>query len=324
MMAARLMFAAAVAGIAGGANAQGAGTDFPVRPIRIVVPFAPGGGTDITARIVGQRLNEAWGQPVVNDNRPGAGTMVGTEIVQKAPADGYTMMIASASHALNPSLYRKVNYDPIRDFQAVTLAVSFSFLLASNPSLPVQSVRELVALAKAQPGKLTFASSGTGSTNHLAGELFRVMAGINMIHVPYKGGGPAMNDVIGGQVSYMFGTVLETLPQARAGRLRALAVSSAKRASFAPELPTVAEAGVPGYDVTGWYGFLVPAATPKPVVDKLNREITRILDLPAVRERFTGLGAEPWPTPSDKAQAFIAAEVARWGRIIREAGIRAE
>jgi tripartite-type tricarboxylate transporter receptor subunit TctC len=324
MKLAGLVMAAAGVFTAGSVLAQGAGAEFPVRPIRIVVPFAPGGGTDITARIVGQRLNEAWGQPVVNDNRPGAGTMLGTEIVQKAPPDGYTMMIASASHALNPSLYRKVHYDPLRDFQAVTLAVSFSFLLAANPSLPAQSVRELVALAKAQPGKLTFASSGTGSTNHLAGELFRVMAGLDLIHVPYKGGGPAMNDVIGGQVSYMFGTVLETLPQARAGRLRALAVSSGKRASFAPELPTVAEAGVPGFDVTGWYAFLVPAATPKPVVERLNREITRILDLPAVRERFTTLGAEPWPTPADRAQAFIGTEVTRWRKVIQDAGIRAD
>jgi len=319
---ASLLSLAAVA--ASCAHAQGSGADFPSRPIRLIVPFAPGGGTDITARIVGQRLSEAWSQPVVIDNRPGAGTMVGTEIVQKAPADGHTLMIASASHALNPSLYRKVSYDPLRDFHAVTLAVSFSFLLAANPALPVQNVRELVALAKSQPGKLAYASSGTGSTNHLAGELFRVMTGTQLIHVPYKGGGPAMNDVIGGQVSFMFGTVLETLPQAKAGRLRALAVSSAKRAKFAPDLPTVAEAGVPGYDVTGWYAFLVPAATPKPVLERMNREMTRILDLPAVRERFTALGAEPWPTPAADAQAFIAKEVKRWGTVIREAGIRAD
>jgi tripartite-type tricarboxylate transporter receptor subunit TctC len=185
---------------------------YPTKPIRIIVPFAPGGGTDLTARLVGQRLAERFGQPVVMDNRPGAGTMLGTELTQKAVADGYTLMIASASHAINPTLYRKVNYDPIRDFSPITLAISFPFVIAANPAVPVRNVKELIAHAKANPGRISYGSSGTGSTNHLAGELFKAMAGIDLLHVPYKGGGPAMNDAIGGQVSMIFGTVLETMP----------------------------------------------------------------------------------------------------------------
>jgi tripartite-type tricarboxylate transporter receptor subunit TctC len=297
---------------------------YPTRPVRIIVPFAPGGGTDLTARLVGQRVAERVGQPVVIDNRPGAGTMLGTELTQKSAPDGYTLMIASASHAINPTLYRKVNYDPIRDFAPVTLAISFPFVIAAHPAVPVRSVKELIAHARANPGRISYASSGTGSTNHLAGELFKSMAGIDLLHVPYKGGGPAMNDAIGGQVSMIFGTVLETMPQVRAGKLRGLAVSSAKRAAFAPDLPTAAEDGLPGYDVTGWYAFLAPAGIDRAVLAKLNREITGALEFPAVREKLLALGAEPWPTSSQQAQAFIAAEVARWGALIKAARISAE
>ena len=297
---------------------------YPSKPIRIVVPFAPGGGTDLTARVVGQRLTERTGQPVVIDNRPGAGTMLGTELTLKSPPDGYTFMIASASHAINPSLYRKVNYDPIRDFAPITLAISFPFIIAVHPSVPVRNVKELIAHAKANPGRLTYASSGTGATNHLAGELFKSMAGIDLLHVPYKGGGPAMNDTIGGQVSMIFGTVLETMPQVRAGRLRGLAVSSGKRAAFAPDVPTAAEDGLPGYDVTGWYAFLAPAGIDRGVLAKLNQEITSALTAPDIREKLLALGAEPWPTTPQAAQAFIAAEVGRWGRLIRGARITAD
>jgi tripartite-type tricarboxylate transporter receptor subunit TctC len=300
------------------------GESYPTRPIRMIVPFAPGGGTDLTARLVGQRVAERCGQPVIIDNRPGAGTMLGTELTQKSAPDGYTLMIASASHAINPTLYRKVNYDPIRDFAPVTLAISFPFVIAAHPAVPVRSVKELIAHARANPGRISYASSGTGSTNHLAGELFKSMAGIDLLHVPYKGGGPAMNDAIGGQVSMIFGTVLETMPQVRAGKLRGLAVSSAKRAAFAPDLPTAAEDGLPGYDVTGWYAFLAPAGIDRAVLAKLNREITGALEFPAVREKLLALGAEPWPTSSQQAQAFIAAEVARWGALIKAARISAE
>jgi tripartite-type tricarboxylate transporter receptor subunit TctC len=297
---------------------------FPTRPVRIIVPFAPGGGTDLTARIVGQQLSEQWGQPVIIENRPGAGTMLGTELTAKSAPDGYTLMIASASHAINPSLYRKVNYDPLRDFTALTMAISFPFVLAANPTVPIQSVKELIAYAKANPGKLSYASSGTGATNHLAGELFKSMAGINMLHVPYKGGGPAMNDVIGGQVQMLFGTVLETMPQVRAGKLKGLAVSSGKRAAFAPDLRTAAEDGLPGYDVTGWYAFLAPAGLKRPVLAKINHDMAAILASPAVKERLLSMGAEPWPTSSEKAQEFIGAEVVRWGKLIREARITAD
>ena len=305
------------------AAAQG-NTQYPSKPIRIIVPFAPGGGTDITARLVGQRLSERLAQPVIIDNRPGAGTMLGTELTQKAAADGYTLMLASASHAINPTLYRKVNYDPLRDFSPVSLAIAFSFALVVNPTVPVRSVKELIAYARANPKRIHYASSGTGATNHLAAELFRSMAGLELLHIPYKGGGPAMNDVIGGQVPMMFGTLLETMPQVRAGKLRGLAVSSAKRVAAAPELPAVAEDGLPGYDVTGWYAFLAPAGADRAVMEKLNQEVTGALEFPALKEKFLALGAEPWPTSRQVAQTFIASEVLRWGKLIKAARISAD
>lgn len=297
---------------------------WPIKPIRIIVPFAPGGGTDITARLVAQPLSEKLGQPVVIDHRPGAGTMLGTEIAAKAPADGYTLLLAAAPHAINPALYKQVKYDALRDFTAISMAITFPYVVAAHPSIPVQNIRELIAYAKANPGKLTYGTSGTGSTNHLAGELFMRMAGVQLTHVPYKGGGPALSDALGGHVALLFGTVLETLPQTRNGKLRGLAVSSGTRAAVAPELPTVAEGGVPGYDVTGWYAFLAPSGTPREVVKKLNEEITRILATPAVRERLLSLGAEPSPTTPEKAQEFISAELLRWDKLIKAARISAD
>ena len=275
------------------------------------------------SRLVAQRLTEAWGQQVIIDNRPGAGTMIGTEIVAKAPPDGYTLLIGAAAHSINPSLYSKVNYHPVRDFAPITLAVTFPFLLVVHPSVPVKSVQDLIAAAKASPGKYTFASSGSGNTNHLAGELLKITAGIDITHIPYKGGGPALTDLVGGQVTMMFGTVVETLPQARAGKVRGIAVSSTKRASFAPELPTVAET-VKGFDVTGWYVFLLPAGTPAPIVDKLNREMTRILEHPDVRQRLVTLGADPTPTSPQQTRDFIAHEAARWAKVIKQAGLKAD
>ena len=295
---------------------------YPNRPVRIIVPFAPGGGTDVTTRIVSTRLQEALRTPVVADYKPGAGTMIGTEFTARAPADGYTIMITSASHALNPALHGKVNYHPVNDFAAISMAISFPFVLAVTNSLPITNVTGLIAAAKAQPGKLAFASSGVGSTTHLAGEVFKSLTGVDMVHVAYKGGGPALTDVMAGQVPLTFATALETLPQVRAGKLRGLAVSSARRSAAAPELPTIAEAGVPGYDVTGWYVFLAPAATPRPIVERLNLEITRILQTPAVREQMLAVAAEPWPTSPAEAQEFIASETARWRQVIRQAQIR--
>ena len=319
-----LRFACLGAAIAISATGAHGAEPYPSKPIRIVVPFAPGGGTDLTARLVGQRVSERTGQPVVIDNRPGAGTMLGTELTLKSPPDGYTFMIASASHAINPSLYRKVNYDPIRDFAPISLAISFPFVIAVHPGVAVRNVKELIAYAKANPGRLTYASSGTGATNHLAGELFKTMAGIDLLHVPYKGGGPAMNDTIGGQVSMIFGTVLETMPQVRAGKLRGLAVSSGKRAAFAPDLPSASEDGLPGFDVTGWYAFLAPAGIDRAVLTRLNQEITAALTAPELKEKLLALGAEPWPTTPQKAQEFIAAEVVRWGTLIKGARITAD
>jgi tripartite-type tricarboxylate transporter receptor subunit TctC len=304
---------------AAGALAADVVPSYPSRPIRLVAPFAPGGGTDVVARLVAQRLTETFAQQVIIDNRPGAGTMIGTEIVAKAPPDGYTFLICAAAHSINPSLYSKVNYHPLRDFAAITMAVSFPFLFVVHPSVPAQNVQELIAAAKTR--KLTFASSGTGNTNHLAGEFFKMLAGVDIAHIPYKGGGPALTDVVGGQVSMMFGTVLETLPQAKAGKVKALAVSSAKRASFAPDLPTVGET-LRGFEVTGWYAFLLPGATPAAIVDKLNREITRILDMPEVKQRLVSLGSEPWPTSPQKASDFIAEEAVRWAKVIKRAGLK--
>jgi tripartite-type tricarboxylate transporter receptor subunit TctC len=304
------------------AHAQPADT-FPSKPFRLVVPFPPGGGTDILARIVGQQMTEAMGQPVVIDNRGGAAGMIGTEFAMKAPPDGHTILIAVTAYVINPTLYKKVNYDPLRDFIPVTLGISFPYVFVVHPSLPAKTVKDYIALAKAQPGKLTFASSGTGLSNHLAGELFKDMAGIDILHVPYKGGGPAMNDLLGGQVISTFGTVLQTLPQVRAGRLRALAVTSSKRMASAAEIPTIAEAALPGFEAIGWYAFMVPAGTPPAVVARLNREITRILDLPAAKDKLVAMGAEPAPTSAEKAREFIVAEVARWSRVVTKAGLKA-
>ena len=296
---------------------------WPVKPIRIVVPYPPGGGADILARLVSQHMSDTFGQPVITENRGGAGSMIGIEYVMKAPADGYTLLIATTAFVINPTLYKKVNYEPLRDFAPVSLGISFPYLLVVHPSLPAKNVRELIALAKARPGQITFASSGSGQANHLAGEMFKDAAGIDILHIPYKGGGPVLADMMGGQVLMTFGTVLQTLPQVRAGRLRGLAVSSAKRVAFAPELPTIAEAALPGLEATGWYSFALAAGAPAAAVGTLNREIVRILGLPAVKERLLELGTEPRPSSPEDAQKFYAAEFTRWSRVVVRAGLKA-
>ena len=295
---------------------------WPVKPIRIVVPYPPGGGAEILARLAATHMSNTFGQPVIVENRGGAGSMIGIEYVMKAPADGYTVLIATTAFVINPTLYKKVNYEPLRDFTGVSLGISFPYLLVVHPSLPAKNVRELIALAKARPGQITFASSGSGQANHLAGEMFKDAAGIDILHVPYKGGGPVLTDMMGGQVLMTFGTVLQTLPQVRAGRLRGLAVSSAKRVAFAPELPTIAEAALPGFEAIGWYSFAVPAGTPPSVIARLNQEIVRILGLPAVKERLLELGTEPRPSSPDEAQKFYAAEFTRWSRVVVRAGLK--
>lgn len=296
---------------------------FLVRPLRLVVPFAPGGGSDITARMVSQRLAENIKQSVIVDNRPGAAGMIGTELVARAPADGHTLLLAVPSHVINPALYRKVNYDALGDFVPVTMAISFPYILTVHPGVPAKTVKELVTLAKTQPGKLTFASAGIGLTNHLAAEMFKSATSIDIVHIPYKGGGPALNDLLGGHVSMIFGTVLETLPRARAGALRALAVTTPERVSFAPELPTVAEAaGLPSYQTTGWYTFLAPKGTPRPIVEFLNREMVKVLSVPAMKEKFVGLGAEPWPSTPDAARLFLTNELGRWSKLVNQLGLK--
>jgi tripartite-type tricarboxylate transporter receptor subunit TctC len=318
---ARIAVAAALAAAAAGALAQ----EFPVRPVKLVVPQSAGGGADILARTIGQKLSEAWGQSVVVDNRPGAAGIIGTEAVAKAPADGYTLLMGAIStHAINKSLYAKLPYDPVKDFAPVTLVATAPLLVVGHPSVPAGSTRELIALAKAKPGQLFFGSAGSGNSTHLAGELFKTMANVDLVHVPYKGATPAETDLIGGQVSVMFTSILSGLPHAKAGKMKALAVTSARRSSIAPDLPTVAETGLPGYDVNPWYGVFAPAGTPRDVVAKIHRDVVRALQLPDVKQRFATLGAEPVGNTTEQFAAFVDAEIAKWAKVVGDSGARAD
>ena len=298
--------------------------DYPVKPIRLVAPFAPAGTIDVLARAIGQRLTEAWGQPVVVENRPGAGGNIGTESVAKSAADGYTMLLISVGFASNPALYSKLPFDPIKDFAPVTLVATTQNVLIVHPSVPARSARELIQLAKSRPGQLNFGSSGTGTSQHLAGELFKSMAGVQMQHVPYRGSAPALTALIGGEVSLMFNNLLTALPHVKAGRLRALAVTSAERSPAAPEIPTMAESGLPGYDVSTWYGLLVPAGTPKEIVARLNAEVVRILNLPELKERLRSQGADVIPSTPDQFAAHIRQEMVKWAQVVRQSGARAD
>ena len=304
---------------AGGAVAQ----TFPSKPIRIVVPFTPGGPNDILARMIGQRYTAVWGQQTLVDNRPGGGTVIGTDIVAKAPADGHTLLMVSTSHAANPSLMSKLPFDTLRDFVSVGQAVSSPNVLVVHPSVPARNTRELLDIAKARPGQITFASGGSGAATHLAGELLKIMGGVEMTHIPYKGAGPAPIDLISGQVTWMFGTILPTIPHVRAGKLRALAVSGKRRAEVLPEVPTVAE-HVPGFEASSWYGVFAPAGTPAEVIIKLNQEMARALTPVEVRQRLAAEGTEVVAgNPEDFMQLFRA-EAAKWARVIKQAGIRLE
>ena len=296
---------------------------FPLKPIRIIVPFTPGGPNDILARMIGQRYTAAWGQQTVVDNRPGGGTVIGTDIVAKAPADGHTLLMVSTSHAANPSLMPKLPFDTLRDFVAVGQAVSSPNVLVVHPSVPAQTTGELIAIAKARPGQITFASGGSGAATHLAGELLKIMAGVEMTHVPYKGAGPATIDLISGQVTWMFGTILPTIPHVRAGKLRALAVSGKQRAAVLPEVPTVAERVV-GFEASSWYGVVAPAGTPADVIAKLNQEMVRALTPPEVRQRLAIEGTEVVAGNPEDFMNLFRAEVAKWARVVKQAGIRLE
>jgi tripartite-type tricarboxylate transporter receptor subunit TctC len=298
---------------------------YPTKPIRLVVPFPAGGATDILAREVAKHLTDAWGQSVVVDNRPGAGGNIGSELVAKAAPDGYTLEMGTVgTHAINASLYSKMPYDHVKDFVPVILVAGVPNVLEVNPALPVNSVQELIAYAKANPGKLNFASSGSGTSIHLSGELFKVMAGVQMTHVPYKGSAPALQDLIGGQVQLMFDNLPPSLPQIKAGKLRALAVTSAGRAPALPDTPTVAEAGLPGFEASSWFGVLAPAGTPPEIVNKLNAEIAKWLASPGAKEKLANVGANiAGGTPEDFAR-HIQAETTKWAKVVKESGAKVD
>jgi len=298
---------------------------YPDRPIRYVVPFAPGGPTDILSRAFAEPLSNALGTPVVVDNRGGAGGVVGTEIVARAAPDGYTLMIGHVgTHAINPALYGKVNYDPVRDFQPITQVATWPLALSVHPSVPAKNLKELIALARAKPGTLNFASAGTGGPTHLAAELFKSGAKIDIVHVPYKGNAAALTDLVSGQVQMMFSNLLTSGPFIKAGKLRALAVSTGKRSASAPDIPTVAEAGVPGYDMTPWYGVLAPAGLPRPLLTRLNGELVRIVASPELRDRFGSQGIDLVSSTPEAFAALIRAEIPRWKAIVKESGARAD
>ena len=306
-------------------HAAAAAEAYPAKPVRFVVAFPPGGGTDIIARSIAQKLTERLAQQVVVDNRPGAGGNIGTDIVAKSAPDGHTLLMGSAGPlAINASLFGKMPFDPIRDLAPVTLAASTPNVLVVHPSLRAATIEELIALAKARPGEINFASSGHGTPAHLAGELFNSMARVKMVHVPYKGAAPALADLLGGQVQLMFSTMPPALPHVKDGRLRALAVTSAKRSPAMPELPTVDEIALPGFEANTWHGVVAPAGTPTAIIARLNREIVSILHLPEVVERLSAQGAEPVGSTPEEFAAYIRSETVKWAKVVRESGAKAE
>ena len=309
---------------AAAAFAQAASQDYPSKPIRFILPFPPGGGTDTLARIVGQKLGENLGQTLVLDNRPGAGANIGAEIGAHAVADGYTLTMGNIAHAINMTLYSKPGYNLVTDFAPITLLASTPNILVVHPSVAAKSVQELIALAKAKPGQLNYASSGSGSSAHLAAELFKNLAGVNLTHVPYKGGGPAVTSLVGGETVVGFATAPSVLPQIKAGRLRGLAVTTLKRTAAAPELPTIAESGVANYDANTWYGALAPAKTAATIITRLHGEFIKIMQSADVLERIAVLGYERSTTTPQEFAAYIKSEVDKWGKVVKATGIRAD
>jgi tripartite-type tricarboxylate transporter receptor subunit TctC len=297
---------------------------FPNRPIRLVVTFPPGGGTDVLARILGAQLGDVWREQVIIDNRPGASGNIGAEIVARAAADGYTLLMVNSTFAMNAGLYTKLTFDSVRDFSAVARVASTSGIVAVHPALAVSSIAELVAAAKARPGKIAYSSCGSGTPQHLSGELLKFMAKIELIHVPYKGCAPALADGLAGQVPVIFNTVPNVMPHARAGRLRALAVTSGKRFPLEPDLPAVSEAGLPGYDVDQWFAVLGPAGIPQPVIETLNREIVRIVTAPALREKLVAQYFVPAPSSAQELAVIVREDIARWAKLIKQVGIRVD
>ena len=306
------------------AASTGSGPAYPTKPVRLVVPFAPGGGTDIVARLLAQQLGESLGQSVVADNRGGAGSTLGTEIVAKAPPDGYTLLLGNISLAFNAELYKKLSYNAVRDLAPITLVAVQPNILVVHPSLGTNTLKDFLALARANPQKYSYASAGTGSGTHLAGELLKMLTKVDIVHVPYKGTGPALNDLIGGQVQMMVSTFASALPHTRTGRLRALAVTTAKRSNAAPDVPTLAEAGVAGFEYSTWYGLLAPAGVRADIVGKLNAAAKQVLARDDIRQKFEGQGVEPlWNTPAEFS-AYLTSETAKWGKVVRATGAKAE
>jgi tripartite-type tricarboxylate transporter receptor subunit TctC len=299
--------------------------NYPSKPIKYIVPFQPGGTTDILGRIVAFKLQEAWGQPVVVENRPGAGGAVGAELTAKAPPDGYTIMGGTIStHAINASVYDKLPYDPIKDFEPVTQLAQQPNMLVVHPSIPANNVQELIALLKKNPDKYTYSTSGNGTSAHLAGELFKSMSGTQMQHVPYKGSPQAIADALAGQVSMSFDNISTAYPPAKSGKLRALAVTTAKRSSLAPEVPTMGESGLKGYELGSWHGVFAPAKTPKEIVQKLNAEIVKAVHAADVKDKLAALGVEPVGTSVTEFSAFVRAEVPKWAKVVKESGAKVE
>ncbi len=304
---------------------EASGQAYPNKPLRLIVPFPPGGGNDILARSVGQRLSETIGQQIIVDNRGGAGGMIGAELAARAAPDGYTLFLASIGNlAFTPALHARLPYDPIKDFAPVTLLATSAFIMVVNPSVPAKSVKDLIALAKAKPGQLNYASAGQGSSLHMTGEIFKLFTGTDLVHIAYKGSAPALTDLISGQVQIMFGTMPATLPQVKTGKLRALGVSGAKRSAAVPDVPTIAEAGVPGFEVLNWYGIVAPSKTPGAIVQKLNRDLLATLKSPAMIDSLNTQGLEAAGGTPEEFGAFIKSEIARYGAVVRKAGIKAE
>jgi tripartite-type tricarboxylate transporter receptor subunit TctC len=293
--------------------------NYPVRPVRIVVPFPPSGGADLIARLMGENLAARWSQPVVIDNRAGGNSIIGTEVVAKAPADGYTLLSTASIHSAMPSLHKNLSFDPIKDFDAIALYAITPGILLVNPALPVNSVQELIAYAKARPGQLNYSSAGFGGSAHLAAELFKYRAGLDIKHIPYKGASPALIDLVGGQVQMMFGNFAPSLPYAQSGKLRAPAVTSAQRVPQAPNIPTVAESGIPGFEVSVWFGLVGPRGLPKQVIDKVNRDVAVIQQLPKVAKTLESMGFDVAKATPQEFHARIAGEVEKWGKLVREA-----
>jgi tripartite-type tricarboxylate transporter receptor subunit TctC len=307
----------------GPAGAQ-APDSWPSRPIRFILPFPPGGGTDILGRLIAERLTANLGQPVVTENRGGAGGNVGAEAAAKSAPDGYTIVLVAPSLTISPSLYSKLNYDPVKDFAPVSLVATVPNVMVTNPAVPANTLAEFIRLAKSKPGEMNFGSGGSGTSNHLAGELFNIVAGVKLVHVPYKGVNLAMNDVLSGRIQLVVIGIPATVPNIKAGKLRALALVAPRRSPVLPDVPTVAEAGLPNFEVTTWYGILAPAGTPRPIVVRLNAELAKIMHSPELKERLDALATDPVTSTPEEFAGLIKREIAKWREVVREAGLKAD